>query len=99
MSTGLVIAVLSSLMGGGLVQPICTPRDFQNAFRNSIQGDNEFIAKVIFDDYAEQVQAINAGETEKENACVFPVSAEPQMARQGVFSMILLRQGCLFLIC
>lgn len=68
MSTGLVIAVLSSLMGGGLVQPICTPRDFQNAFRNSIQGDNEFIAKVIFDDYAEQVQAINAGETEKENA-------------------------------
>jgi len=64
MSTGLVIAVLSSLMGSGLVQPICTPRDFHNAFGNSIQGDNEFIAKAIFDDYAEQVQAINSGETE-----------------------------------
>ncbi|HIB01443.1 MAG TPA: hypothetical protein EYN11_04995 [Phycisphaerales bacterium] len=64
MSTSLVIAVLSILMGSGLVQPICTPRDFHNAFGNSIQGDNEFIAKAIFDDYAEQVQAINSGETE-----------------------------------
>jgi hypothetical protein len=67
MSTGLVIAVLSSLIGSGLVQPICTPREFQNAFGNLIQGDNEFIAKAIFDDYAEQVQAINSGETEKTN--------------------------------
>ena len=36
------------------------------------------------------------GEEDQENACVFPMSAEPRMARQGVFSMMLLRQDVCF---
>ena len=58
MSTGIISALLLSLTGNGLVQPICTPEDFQNTVGSSIQGDTGFIARAVFDDYAQQVQTL-----------------------------------------
>ncbi len=40
------------------VQPMCTERDFQMALGTSIQGDHEFVARAVFDDYVERAQEI-----------------------------------------
>jgi hypothetical protein len=68
MSTGIIAALLLSLSGNSLVQPICTPEDFQNAVGSSIQGDAGFIARAVFDDYAQQVQALVPSEQKESSA-------------------------------
>jgi len=57
MSMGIMAIVASGIFG---VQPMCTERDFQMALGTSIQGDHEFIARAVFDDYVERAQEINS---------------------------------------
>lgn len=65
----ILVAILG--MSNGL-QPACTEEDFQMAFGNSTQGDTAFIARVVFDDYLEQLIAVD-----QEYTCEEDVDAPP----------------------
>ena len=51
-------ALLMVVCGLFAVQPMCTERDFQSALGTSIEGDHEFIARAVFDDYTDQLRDI-----------------------------------------
>ena len=56
MSMGALAIVVCGIFG---VQPMCTERDFQMALGAAIQGDHGFIARAVFDDYADLVQELD----------------------------------------
>ncbi len=41
------------------VQPVCTRTNFQEALEELVQDDHELIARAVFDDYMEQIQALD----------------------------------------
>jgi hypothetical protein len=65
MGIGAVVLVVCGLFS---VQPMCTERDFQSALGSSIEGDHEFIARAVFDDYTDQVREITTRETSPKNS-------------------------------
>lgn len=73
MSTGLLLAIILSISGNGIVQPVCSKNDFQQAFGNSMQGDTEFIARAVFDDYTEQLYVMAQDNSYEEETDIPPI--------------------------
>jgi hypothetical protein len=81
MSMGLLVTAILGVSGSGIVQPICSQEDFQQAFGNSMQGDTAFIAHAVFDDYLEKLNTIS-----QDSSCEEVTDAPPVgvlMARLG----------------
>ena len=73
MSMGLLLAIILSISENGIVQPVCSQNDFQQAFGNSMQGDTEFIARAVFDDYQEQLYVMAQDNSREEETDIPPV--------------------------